>query len=171
MTISTRPATVCYAAAMGKAHVLSWQYAYKGMINQTTLDDLKITDRVSMWDKVLTNKKANNLQIVLLNNDEVIGFAVGTPTHADMFFLHAMYIHPDHTGNGYGDKLLNAFKQECLNRSFKKMECGVLTANKNARKFYEKNGGVWQPSLAEDWKCFDGNEYPEGTYHFDLTKD
>lgn len=169
MTISTRPATVNDAACVANSHVKSWQSAYQGIISQAYLDAINFEKHKIFWKSNFSNLTDNRIAIVLCNKNKVIGFVMGEPKNADMCFLHALYIHPEHTGKSYGVHLMNAFKQACITKGYKTLNCGVLTENVNARKFYEKNGGKHKAKLAHTWACPDGNDYAEETYYFDLT--
>ena len=62
--------------------------------------------------------------------------------------VRSLYIHPDHMRRGYGKALLLAAELTLRIRGFSHSSLYVLEQNLNARAFYEKNGYVWDGTVA-----------------------
>ena len=168
MTVLIRHAKVEDALEMGTLHTLSWQVAYKGMIKQSFLDEIDAMKRVARWREIIAKKPDIQTILVAELNGKVVGFATGNTNedYTGRYYLHALYLHPSYFEKGIGKNLFNAFKVEALQKGFSQLACTVLTQNKRAKYFYEREGGVYQPDLDTEFQTQDGCKYPEQVYFF-----
>jgi GNAT superfamily N-acetyltransferase len=171
MTILIRKAVEEDALDIGTLHTLSWQVAYKGIIHQSFLDEIDALKRVEKWRKVLQNRLLTKTVLVAEFDERIVGFASGdvVEEYADHYYMHALYLHPSYVEKGIGKVLMNEFKECVRQQGFQKMVCTVLTANKRARHFYEREGGVHQAGETKFFKTQDGIEYPEEVYYFEVS--
>ena len=78
----------------------------------------------------------------------------------------AIYVDCDNLGKGIGKKLVEYVKTYLKNKNKTKMVIWCLEKNQNARKFYEKMGGI----LLSDEKYFEkeGKKYKEVGYVYNI---
>lgn len=151
-------------------HTLSWQWAYKGIIDQNFLDSLDIQKRAENWKAgVESGNKA--IRLVVEYEGEIVGFASGLENRrtAEMpdcdAELWAIYVHPHKVNLGAGNALVTEFKKELKALGKKKFCIWALKDNQQARFFYEKQGGVLS---AERTFEIAGQSLPEVGYKFSL---
>ena len=155
-------------------HMLSWQHAYRGIVNQEVLDSLDLARSERNWKKGIENNEPPIMRLVLESDGEVAGYLCGLENRFRSLLpecdseLWAIYVHPDRSRSGFGEALLNAFAAElkCLGKT--RLCVWVLAKNHGARRFYEKQGG----ELSEARKVFRIGEQilDEVAYEFELLK-
>lgn len=84
-----------------------------------------------------------------------VGYALFFETYSSFLarptlYLEDLFVHPDHRKGGLGLALFRAVATEAVRRDCGRMEWAVLTWNRLAIDFYERQGAV---SL-EDWRTF-----------------
>ena len=140
--MEVKKATIDDVKDISRIHALSWKYAYKGIILQAFLDELKEDYWVSAFvdwikDKVLTAQ-------ILFENSKPIGcVAYGTSRDKslpDWGEIISLYLLPEYFGKGYGNKLLNSALLDLKELGYESIYLWVLKDNQRARRFYEKNG-------------------------------
>ncbi len=112
-----------------------------------------------------------------------LGFALAGPTRAksptgdslpDDFAgafsaeLYAIYVHPSCQGRGIGRALVGRIVEELVVRSHPSMCLWVLSGNTQARRFYERAGGLL---VAESAITLGGRGYPQVAYGWDRLHD
>jgi GNAT superfamily N-acetyltransferase len=93
----------------------------------------------------------------------LIGERAGAPAGYALFFetyssflarptlyLEDLFVHPDHRKSGLGLALFRAVAAEAVRRECGRMEWAVLTWNRLAIDFYERQGAV----AMDDWRTF-----------------
>lgn len=170
MNIFIRNATVEDALDMGTLHTLSWQVAYKGIIDQNYLDAIDAQKRIEKWREIIENKTPTQTILVAELNGKIIGFASGNvhEEYKGRYFIQALYLHPSYFNKGLGVPLLEGFKKATRKLGYDKMACTVLKENKRARRVYEREGGVHQKRMATGFQTSDGHNYLEEVYFFDI---
>lgn len=159
-TIVVRDAVAADAQAMGRAHVLAWQHAYRGMMSDEYLDGLNVADRVEMWEQTLAAVPPPPLLVVEVDG-EVAGFAVfgaervpettaASDPAARVGELYAINLHPDHWGRGAGRILLRAATDRLTDLGFSEAVLWVVTDNRRARRLYESEGWVDDDAVVTD---------------------
>lgn len=126
---------------ISRIHALSWKSAYKGIVPQAYLDELKEDFWVSafeIWikDNVLT------AQLIFENGSPVGCVAYGKAR--DMSLpnwgeIVSIYLLPEYFNKGYGNILLNSALSDLQRFGYQNIYLWVLKENKQARRFYEKN--------------------------------
>src|SRR5690606_14894668 len=124
------------AGIISQIYAKSWKYAYKGIVPQSYLDELK-EDR---WAPVLANSPYKSL--VLLEDNKYIGTSCYAKSRdmvmGDWGEIISIYLLPEYFGKGYGTALINAAVKELIKDGFEKMYLWVLYDNIRARNFYER---------------------------------
>jgi GNAT superfamily N-acetyltransferase len=133
------------AAGIARAHVASWQSAYRGLIADEVLDGLSVERRTEFWYNILSNEDRPSFHFVAENENGIAGFVSAGPEREDdphyKGEVNAIYLHPSAWRQGIGRKLMHAAAQELLAHGFNNMLLWVLRDNTPSRKFYEALGG------------------------------
>ena len=89
------------ALAIAQVHVATWQTAYRGILPDNVLADLKVSQRQRQWQQAIAE---NQLLIVAEIGDEIVGFVNGGARHSDVpdfdCEVYALYILQTHQGQG-----------------------------------------------------------------------
>ncbi len=148
MGVSTiRGATPSDALGIAKVHVLTWQSAYKGLIPDSYLQTLSISNRTENWTKQLEKPANGTCYFVAELEGEILGFSTVGKTgdrdlSSDVGELYAIYVLPDKQGSGIGSALLEVALDFLKNENFKSATLWVLEANHTSRGWYVSRG--WQ---------------------------
>lgn len=154
-------------------HGRAWRAAYDHILPSDVLEQQSVdptTEEVETWyDRLRENPEG---VLVATVEDEVRGFAdirwgdVETKPFVDAreAGLRAIYVHPEHWGDGIGTTLLEAGLDR-LPSSVHALVVEVFAANEIGRSFYETNGF----RHAEDGSIeIGGREYPTAIYVRDV---
>lgn len=153
------------AEAIARLHVRSWQRAYDGIIPADYLDSLSATiDRRAAW---WVEHIYQDTVVHVAAPDEVVGF-VNTGVsedgkHAELF---AIYVDPDHWGEGHGKALFQRGVDHLRTLDFETGILWVLEHNKRARRFYEDRG--WTESKRSAILNIGGEDVTEVRYETTL---
>lgn len=136
-----RKATADDSKDISRIHALSWKAAYKGIVPQAYLDELKEDFWFPAFDTWF-NDKALSAKVMLDN-----GIMFGCVTYGkardqlrtDWGEVVSLYLLPEYFGKGYGRTLLESAMLDFKQSGFKNIYLWVLKDNKRARRFYEKN--------------------------------
>lgn len=132
------------AQSIAQIHVQGWQCAYRGQIPQDYLDSLSTEKRLKFWKNLLSDLETKSVTLVAEKEGKVIGFCcVGPGRDEDAGSsgeLTAIYIHPNHLGQGAGTALMKQSLKVLREKGFTKATLWVLGTNQKTRDFYEKNG-------------------------------
>jgi len=157
------------AMAVARVHVRSWQAAYRGLMPDDYLDQLRPEDRAQRYtfgnpDPLLP------FTIVAVESGEICGFAMTAPARdADMpgyGELCALYIDPDRWGCGIGKSLVAAARSHLLDQGFRHSLLWVLVGNARAERFYRADG--WSPDGARRTESIWGLTVEDIRYRRDL---
>lgn len=129
--------------------VKGWQTAYRGIIDDEYLDNLRIEDK---YQKQLKNYDEYGMHdfIVAKSNNEVVGFCryrIGNDYY-DRFpnvdcEICALYVKPELKRKGIGKQLVTYVKNKFCKMNLNKMIIWCLKENYPSRAFYEKMGGKY----------------------------
>lgn len=142
MNVSVRPAQPEDAPEISRIYAASWRSAYRGMVPQQYLDELKD----DFWEqKFIRWLESGTLQAQLLTVD---GTPVGCAAYGksrddrlpDWGEIVSIYLHPDYYRKGYGTTLFHAAVEKLKAQGYPGCFLWVLDKNLNAQRFYEKNG-------------------------------
>jgi GNAT superfamily N-acetyltransferase len=145
MSFFIKRATPDDAATLSKIHALSWKSAYKGIVPQKYLDRIKM----DLWVATFQKWFAENVfkaDILYLDNTAIGCVTYGKSRdekYSNWGEIVSIYMHPDYYRKGYGQKLFAHALEQLKSEGYKNCYLWVLASNANARRFYEKNGFIW----------------------------
>lgn len=124
--------------------ISGWQIAYKGIIDDNTLNSMNRDERIEKRKK---DYKENGFIVAELNN-EIVGFCryidsnkfTQDISNIDCELL-ALYVKPSLKYKGIGTKLFQFVTEEFKSKNKTKMILWCLKDNEPSKKFYTKMGG------------------------------
>jgi ribosomal protein S18 acetylase RimI-like enzyme len=133
------------AGALGAVHVRAWQTAYRGLLPDEYLANLKAAERAAQWAEALARGPRPRVARLGAEVDgRVVGFiAVGAAagdTASSTGEVYALNVDPGHWGRGIGRTLLDAGVDHLRESGFTEAILWVLPGNARARRFYEAAG-------------------------------
>ncbi len=127
------------AIAVARVHVRSWQAAYRKLMPDDYLDQLRPEDRAKKYD-------FGNLDplrpytIIATESGRILGFATTAQTQESPMSVYgelsALYVDPDHWGRGIGVALVSAARSRLFDLGFRNAILWVLEGNVRAERFY-----------------------------------
>ena len=135
--------------AVARVHVRSWQAAYRKLMPDNYLDQLRPEDRAKKYD--FGNLDPLRPQtIVATESGEIRGFATTAPAQDPNMpgygELCALYVDPDHWGRGIAVSLVSGARSRLFDLGFRNAILWVLEGNVRAERFYRKDR--WTPDGA-----------------------
>jgi 8-oxo-dGTP pyrophosphatase MutT (NUDIX family)/GNAT superfamily N-acetyltransferase len=167
-----RSATPHDVAAIARCHVRAWRAAYEGHVPQSVLDNLDEERRAAMWRRQLQGPGHGVL--VAVRGDQVLGFSHlvrsrdGDATE-DTGEITAIYVEPDHVGQGLGRALMLASLELAWRRSYRVLTLWVLESNARAQRFY--TGFGFAPDGTSKLEKRDDHSLAELRYRLELPED
>jgi GNAT superfamily N-acetyltransferase len=141
-----RPAEPDDAMAVARVHVRSWQAAYRKLIPDDYLDQLRPEDRAQKYN-FGSMDPLQPWTIVASEAGVIQGFATTSPAREPEMPDHgevcALYVDPGQWGRGIGIALIAAARARLSNMGFRKAILWVLAGNVRAERFYCRDG--WAP--------------------------
>jgi GNAT superfamily N-acetyltransferase len=138
-----RPAEPEDAMAVARVHVRSWQVAYRGLLPEVYLDQLRPEDRAGRYDFASRDPEKPQT-IVAVEGAAILGFATVSPSRDDDLpsfgELCALYADPDLWGRGIGVALMKAARGRMFEMGFQRALLWLLVGNARAGRFYEIDG-------------------------------
>jgi GNAT superfamily N-acetyltransferase len=138
-----RPAEPDDAIAVARVHVRSWQTAYRTLLPDDYLDQLRPEDRAQKYDFASLDPRKPRT-IVATEEGLIHGFATTAPSREadlpDHGELCALYVDPDQWGRGIGMALVSAARASHLRTRISKCgsvgpsgqrSCGWLLSNRS----------------------------------------
>lgn len=143
-----RLATIGDAEALAETHVRSWQAAYAGIFPEEFLDGLDRGRRARWWRRFI----GEGATVHVSEADGVVGFCTAGDSDEDGWGeIFAIYVHPEHWGEGHGRELLMAGESGLAASGHDRALLWVVEANSRGRRFYERQGWtVGRPIRVED---------------------
>ncbi len=153
MNIKIRRATLQDVSIISQIHAECWKTAYRGIMPQKYLDELK----VDFWVPTFTNWIENGIfSVYLICVDEIpVGCTAYGKSRDDKLpdwgEVISVYIRSDYWGKGLAKKLLE-YVLLCMRQDgYRNCYLWVLKENLRARHFYEKIRFEWnQDELFSD---------------------
>jgi len=132
--------------AVARVHVRSWQVAYRGLIPDDYLDQLRPEERATRYS--FGNPDPLQPSTMVAADEGVIrGFATTAPAREPDLQgygeLWALYVDPGHWGRGIGAALASAARARLSGLGFANAVLWMLEGNVQADRFYRKDG--WAP--------------------------
>ena len=157
-----RSADSADAMSVAGVHVRSWQVAYRGLLPDEYLDQLRPEDRAQTYDFATTDPQRPQT-IVAAETGLILGFATTAPSHDPAMVGHgelcALYVDPDHRGRRIGMALASAARDRLAELGFGNAYLWVLRGNARADRFYridqwapdglERTDSVWGVTVNE----------------------
>lgn len=126
------------APSLADVHVTTWQKAYAGILEADFLAGLDRERRARWWRGIVD---AGARVHVVDVEGKVVGFCyAGDSDDAGWGEIYAIYVLPEHWGEGYGRELLTAGKESLAADGHDCALLWVLEGNDRARRFYERQG-------------------------------
>lgn len=137
--LSDRPATSTDVATIRRIARRSWHAAHDDIVGADAVDAFLSAhyDRETVEASV---RDADSVYRVVEADDEVVGFAVASPTERATWMLGAIYVHPDRWGEGAGTTLLDSVERAVRTAGGERLRLVVMADNGRARSFYESRG-------------------------------
>ena|SRR5437868_4202185 len=141
-----RPAEPEDAMAVARVHVRSWQAAYRTLLPEDYLQQLRPEDRAQKYD--FASLDPLTPRTIVASEDGLIqGFATTAPSREahlpDHGELCALYVDPEYWGQGLGVALVSAARARLFGLGFRNALLWVLAGNVRAERFYQMDG--WLP--------------------------
>lgn len=127
---------------ISRIHALSWKSAYKGIVPQKYLDELK----EDFWVHTFTSWLQDNTVavMVIIDDERPVGVAVCGRSRdkalPDWGEIVSIYLLPEYINRGYGSSLFESVLQDMKQSGYRDTYLWVLKDNQRARRFYEKKG-------------------------------
>ncbi|GGW78865.1 GNAT family N-acetyltransferase [Streptomyces caelestis] len=131
---------------VAEIRVRGWQSAYRGLMPQSYLDGLSVAEDAERRRGYLAQADGSVVNLVAEDTGgEVVGWACHGPYRdgeviTDDAELYAIYVHPEHLGQGAGQALLAESVARCAAAGHSRLLLWVLKENGRARRFYERAG-------------------------------
>ncbi|EHQ89603.1 GNAT family N-acetyltransferase [Desulfosporosinus youngiae] len=136
-----RKATLHDVKQISRIHALSWKSAYKGIVPQAYLDELKEDFWVPAFEAWLKDNVLT-AQLIFEKSGAIGCVAYGKSRDKSLpnwGEIVSIYLLPDYFGKGYGNKLLASALSDLKQAGYPDIYLWVLKENQRARHFYEKN--------------------------------
>ena len=149
--IIIRAATGDDAAAIAAVHVASWREAYAGLMPETMLNGLSVSDQTARWVRILGQaERPEGPGVFVAEHDgDLVGFASsGSQRDPNLLAqgftgeITAIYVLQDMQGRGAGRRLMAAMVNDLQGSGHDAASLWVLRENLRARRFYERLAGV-----------------------------
>ncbi len=132
--------------AVARVHVQSWQAAYRTLLPDDYLDQLRAEDRAQKYDFASVDPLKPRT-IIAAEQGLICGFATTAPSRdsdlPDHGELCALYVHPERWGRGIGMALVSAARASLFELGFRNAFLWVLAGNVRAERFYRID--QWAP--------------------------
>lgn len=154
-------------AAFNHVITVSWNEAYKGIVPNEFLEELKSNEK-ERTEKGLSIFDEKDVNTFILEIDgEVVGFSHYAAANQDKFpgcgEIRALYIINKYHKNGFGRKLVDESKKELKKLGFDKMIICCLKDNLPSNEFYKHIGGKF---IREG--VYERLQLPENIYYYEI---
>jgi GNAT superfamily N-acetyltransferase len=138
-----RPAEPDDAIHVARVHVRSWQVAYRTLLPDDYLNQLRPEDRAQRYDFASLDPQ-KPWTIVAVEDGLIRGFATTMPSRDTDLPNHgelcALYVDPEQWGRGIGVRLVSAARERLLELGFQHALLWMLAGNLRAERFYQIDG-------------------------------
>jgi GNAT superfamily N-acetyltransferase len=143
--VGVREMTLADCERVAEIRVGGWQSAYAGLMPQSHLDALSVTEDAARHRTRFLAGDGSAVNLVAEQHGGIVGWACHGPYRngqvrtADAE-LYALYVDPGRYGDGIGQALLQASLRRCTDAGHERVFLWVLEGNIRARGFYERAG-------------------------------
>ncbi|MBP2477941.1 RimJ/RimL family protein N-acetyltransferase [Crossiella equi] len=162
MTWTVRQAEPADAAEIARINVLSWQYAYRGIVADELLDQMSPQRHAPGWDAWLRRPGADTVFVAEDRTGRIGAYCAVRETPDEGAELLALYGDPKLWGTGAGRAVHHAGVRHLAALGHRTAVLWVFQANMLARNFYRAHG--WRPDGAVRDDCLQGREIPTCRY-------
>lgn len=160
-SFTVRPAETDDAELIRAVAERAWPAAHGHILSSETIDSV-----LSQWydpDDTRDAIQRDEVGYFVAERDgDVVGYVSGGRSDdPDVATLAAIYVDPDHWGNGIGTALLERFESFCRSRGYERVRLRVLAENDRAQMFYRAHG---YEQVGEDETELFGEGAVEATY-------
>lgn len=142
-----RPARSEDAMSVARVHVRSWRQAYRGLLPDDYLNQLRPEDRAAKYAFDYADPQEPHT-IVAIEDNHITGFATTMPSREPALSSHgelaALYVDPSYWGRGIGAALIAAARAHLFNSGYRNAYLWILAGNTRAERFYQIDG--WLPT-------------------------
>jgi GNAT superfamily N-acetyltransferase len=154
------------AKEASRAHTDTWRISYRGLVPDALLDGLKDDRWENGWRRGFESMDPTRVVHVAEIDGRIVGFAGGGRARANappgyVGEVYALYVRPEHQGEGIGRALLKAAAEGLVERGLVPIVIWTLFDNPASRGFYESLGGA---VIGEKREPFEGYELHEVAY-------
>ncbi len=141
-----RTMTVDDADVLGRLNMMSWRFAYRGIMPDEVLDGLDDKTSAERWRTNIAKRRPDVRNVVAVDDDGAVrGFCTTGQVRDDdlndtCVELYGIYVWPDDIGSGIGRQMIIEALEHARASGFHEMVLWVLTDNALARRFYEAAG-------------------------------
>jgi N-acetylglutamate synthase-like GNAT family acetyltransferase len=139
-----RPVKESDIPAVAKVHVESWKVAFKGILSENFLEQLKAERFEKVWGDLL--KRSNRLNLLIEEHKNVIGFISfeisaeeKKSTEGEIIALYIDYLSWRH---GAGTSLIEQAKIHMKKNGFETAFLWTMAHNAISRSFFDKTGFI-----------------------------
>ena len=147
MGFIVRKATSADALDIAIVHTVSWQSAYKGIVDDKYLASLNIDNKAERFKHELIKFNGTHF-FVGENGRQTIGILFMHKSRdldlQEAGEIGAIYLLPEYWGMGFGKQMMNFAMQKLKEMNFSTIILWVLQNNFRARSFYEKCGFAFE---------------------------
>lgn len=142
--------------AVSAIRVRGWQAAYAGMVPRTYLDAMTVEGDAVQRRQLFSRPGRPSRDLVALGDRGPVGWICFGPCRGEMSVpgrageVYALYVLPELTGRGIGQRLLEEAHARMKGRGFDVSLLWVLAGNRRARRFYERAGYRADGAARED---------------------
>ena len=141
---AVREAKVGDAEAIARAHTLSWQTSYRGILPDNVLDRIDVGQRADSRRRILRDAKIFKLVAYDLTHGDIVGLCDAGPARRYAPYggeIYALYLVQHAKLHGLGREMLERCQAWLAANGKRSMIIWVLEHNVHARRFYEAMGG------------------------------
>lgn len=163
-TYHLRLATIDDAADIVDLQVRGWKHSYKGIIDQSYLDNICSKQRLE-W-RLQNMAKGESWTLVVEHGGKIIGecdIGISRMLEFGKGEIFAFYVDKDHQRKGIGTMLWDAAVQKLTQENLVPYIVLMLAQNLPARAFYQTMGGVF---CGETQTTINGKLYDEVVYKY-----
>ncbi|HMD19278.1 MAG TPA: GNAT family N-acetyltransferase [Alloacidobacterium sp.] len=135
-----RPAEPDDAIHVARVHIRSWQVAYRTLLPEDFLNQLRPEDRAQRYD-FASHDPQKPWTIVAVEDGLIRGFATTSPSRDPDLPNHGelcgFYVDPEQWGRGIGLDLMSAARARLFGLGFENALLWVLANNVRAERFYQ----------------------------------
>ena len=128
---------------IARISVYGWKHAYKGIMSDDVLNSLDPSKRAKGRSSFLQSNTLSTY--VCTESGNLVGFvdfekSRDNDCNEKVGEVWAIYVHPEYIGKNIGKELFSIATNKLVAQGYKEITVWVLSKNKLARNFYERQG-------------------------------